>query len=191
MFIRHFTERKSAWSCSCLLYTSLGGEAVPLEDYSIENAASDFRGTFYSKCRYEKIPADTIDIYSLKNGANVTDVILNDGIEESHSDNIYFREFLEEKDTYCVFLGNNRAFTDIKTDVENNKKLLVIKDSYANSFIPFLIQNYSEIAVIDLRYVKTSISDFVNPDDFDQTLFLYNASTFAEDKNVKIAGFEG
>ncbi|MGN1482063.1 DHHW family protein [Porcipelethomonas sp.] len=169
----------------------LGGETLPVEAYSIEHASSDFRGTFYAKCLYKKTPADVIDIYSLKNGADITDVILDDGTGQSHCDDIYFRDFLEGRDKYCVFLGNNRAFTDIKTDVGNGKKILVIKDSYANSFIPFLTQNYSEIAVIDLRYVKTSIGDFVNPDDYDQTLFLYNASTFAEDKNIKIAGFEG
>ena len=90
---------------------------------------------------------------------------------------------------YFRYPCSNRAFTDIKTNAGNRKKILVIKDSYANSFVPFLTQNYSEIAVIDLRYVKTSVTDFVNPDEFDQTLFLYNASTFAEDKNVKIAGF--
>lgn len=167
----------------------LGMSAVPLDDFQTEQVADDFRGTFYSKCLYKKIPADTIDIYTRKNGIDVTDVLMNDGTGESHTDSIYFRDFLSGKDKYCVFLGSNRAFTDIKTNAGNGKKILVIKDSYANSFVPFLTQNYSEIAVIDLRYVKTSVTDFVNPDEFDQTLFLYNASTFAEDKNVKIAGF--
>lgn len=167
----------------------LGMSAVPLDDFQTEQVADDFRGTFYSKCLYKKIPADTIDIYTQKNGIDVTNVLMNDGAGESHTDSIYFRDFLSGKDKYCVFLGSNRAFTDIKTNAGNGKKILVIKDSYANSFVPFLTQNYSEIAVIDLRYVKTSVTDFVNPDEFDQTLFLYNASTFAEDKNVKIAGF--
>ena len=116
-------------------------------------------------------------------------MICNDGISETHYDSIYFMDYLGKKDKYCVFMGENRAYTNIKTNADNGKKLLVIKDSYANSFIPFLTQHYSEIAVIDLRYVKTSIRDFVDPDDYEQTLFLYNASTFAEDKNIKIAGF--
>jgi hypothetical protein len=66
--------------------------------------------------------------------------------------------------------------------------LLLIKDSYANSIVPFFIQNYSQITVIDLRYLKTSVTDFINPDDYDQTLFLYNASTFSTDKNIKNIG---
>lgn len=167
----------------------LGQMPITIDDFYIERNSSDFRGTFYSKCLYDKTAADTIDVFNCKNGAEVTDVICNDGISETHYDSIYFMDYLEKKDKYCVFMGENRAYTNIKTNVDNDKKILVIKDSYANSFIPFLTQHYSEIAVIDLRYVKTSVNDFVNPDDYEQTLFLYNASTFAEDKNIKIAGF--
>ena len=167
----------------------LGQKPVPIEEFYISHSSSDFRGTFYSKCLYNKTEADIIDIFSCKNGAEITDVICNDGISETHYDSIYFMDYLGKKDKYCVFMGENRAYTNIKTNADNGKKLLVIKDSYANSFIPFLTQHYSEIAVIDLRYVKTSIRDFADPDDYDQTLFLYNASTFAEDKNIKIAGF--
>jgi hypothetical protein len=167
----------------------LGFDPVDIGEFDIEHASSDFKGTLYSKCLYDGVDSDIIDIYSRKNEVNVTDVTLNDGIKEEHSDSIYFKDFLETNDKYCVFLGSNRAYTNIKTDCKNGKKILVIKDSYANSFIPFLTQHYSEIAVIDLRYIKTSITDFVNPDDYNQTLFLYNASTFADDKNVKMASF--
>ena len=166
----------------------LGQKPVPIEEFYISHSSSDFRGTFYSKCLYNKTEADIIDIFNCINGAEITDVICNDGVSETHYDSIYFMDYLGKKDKYCVFMGENRAYTNIKTNADNGKKLLVIKDSYANSFIPFLTQHYLEIAVIDLRYVKTSIRDFVDPDDYEQTLFLYNASTFAEDKNIKIAG---
>lgn len=182
----------TSYGAYCAYKTSirqLGDIAVESDRFDIEHVSSNFKGTFYSKCLYDKTAADVIDIFSCKNGAEITDVICNDGVSETHYDSIYFMDYLGKKDKYCVFMGENRAYTNIKTNADNGKKLLVIKDSYANSFIPFLTQHYSEIAVIDLRYVKTSIRDFADPDDYDQTLFLYNASTFAEDKNIKIAGF--
>ena len=125
----------------------LGQKPVPIEEFYISHSSSDFRGTFYSKCLYNKTEADIIDIFSCKNGAEITDVICNDGISETHYDSIYFMDYLGKKDKYCVFMGENRAYTNIKTNADNGKKLLVIKDSYANSFIPFLTQHYSEIAV--------------------------------------------
>lgn len=169
--------------------SQLGFSPIDYDKFSIEHASENFRGTFYSKCFYDEVKEDTIDIYSYENGNKVKSVILNDGIEQIETDSIYFKDFLNKNDKYCVFLGQNRSYTNIKTDETNNKKILVIKDSYANSFIPFLVNHYSEIAVIDLRYVKTSITEFVNPDDYDQTLFLYNASTFSKETNIKMAGF--
>lgn len=160
------------------------------EDYNVENAADDFRGTFYSKCIYDGITPDRIDIYKPENNVSAVSVTLSDGIEEKTASDIYFPEFLEKYDKYCVFLGRNRAFTKIKTNADTDRKLLLIKDSYANSFVPFLMQNYSEIAVIDPRYLKTAMTDFVNPDDYDHTLFLYNASTFSIDENVKNIGLK-
>lgn len=158
------------------------------EDYDVEKAADDFRGTFYSKCLYDGIKPDQIDIFKPGNNVVAYSLTLNDGINEEYARDIYFPEFLETNDKYCLFLGHNRALTKIKTNADTKRKLLLIKDSYANSFVPFLIQNYSEISVIDLRYVKTCITDYVDPNEFDHTLFLYNASTFSIDKNIKNVG---
>lgn len=180
----HWTSR-GAYTAYKSAITKLGFSAVPEKNYDIEHVADGFKGTFYSKCLYDGIKADVIDIYDCKNGFKAEEVTLNDGGEESVTDDIYFREFLDENDKYCVFLGRNRAFTDIKTNVQNEKSILVIKDSYANSFVPFLVQHYSRISVIDPRYVKGSIENFTDPDDYDQILFLYNASTFSTDKNLK------
>lgn len=158
------------------------------EDYDVEKAADDFRGTFYSKCLYDGIKPDQIDVFKPGNNVVAFSLTLNDGINEEYARDIYFPEFLETNDKYCLFLGRNRALTKIKTNADTNRKLLLIKDSYANSIVPFFVQNYSEISVIDLRYVKTCITDFADPNEFDHTLFLYNASTFSVDKNIKNVG---
>ncbi len=158
------------------------------ENYNVEKETDDFRGTFYSKCLYDGVEADRIDAYKQQNIIKATRVTLDDGINQEIVDDIYFPEFLETNDKYCFFLGRNRALTYIHTNAGTNRKLLLIKDSYGNSFVPFMVQNYSEIAVIDLRYLKTSIMEFVDPNEFDHTLFLYNASTFSTDRNVKNIG---
>lgn len=63
---------------------------------------------------------------------------------------------------------------------------MVIKDSYANSFVPFLTSAYSEIYMIDLRYYDESVSEFVKSNEIDNILFLYNVNTFAEDNSVQL-----
>ncbi len=168
---------------------NLGYNPIALNSFNIEHVSNNFKGTFYNKCFCDNIKKDTIDIYSDSNKEITYSVEMNDGSSTKKADSIYFRDYLDVADKYCVFLGNNQAYMNIKTNANTKKKILVIKDSYANSFVPFLANHYSEIAVIDLRYVKTSIREYINPDDFGQTLFLYNASTFSEDTNVKMAGF--
>ena len=163
----------------------LGFSPIVYDKYDIEHASDSFKGTFYSTSLYDKVKADTIDIYRYDEGANVTNYIVNDGKSETEYDSIYFRDYLTQKDKYSTYLGPNQPLVTIKTDVHNDKKLLVIKDSYAHCFAPFLTQHYSEITLIDLRYIGVSAEDVVNISDYSQVLVLYNASTFSTDDNVK------
>lgn len=167
----------------------LGFSEVSYNKYHIEHASNDFKGTLYSKTLYDKIAPDSIDLYNYENGAKVTSVEVNDGMEVKEYESIYFREYLEEKDKYLVYLGQNQPLITIKTDVKNDKKLLVIKDSYANSFIPFLTQHYSEITVLDLRFIRTSYNNIVNMDDYNQVLILYGAGTLENDETLKILNY--
>ena len=102
---------------------------------------------------------------------------------------IFFRENLEGKDKYTVFLGQNTPVVTINTNVKNGKKLIVFKDSYANSMMQFLTLHYEQITVVDLRYLNVPLSDYVDMNDYQQALFLYNVATFTGDQSMrKLAG---
>ena len=70
------------------------------------------------------------------------------------------------------------------TDKDKGKSILVIKDSYANCFIPFLTEHYDDIYVVDLRYYKKSVLALVEEYKIDEVLFLYNAIQLANDRNL-------
>ncbi|NLP26959.1 MAG: hypothetical protein GX365_06385 [Clostridiales bacterium] len=168
----------------------LGFSEISYNKYHIEHASNDFKGTLYSKTLYDKITPDMIDLYNYEGGAKVLSVEVNDGMEIKEYESIYFREYLEEKDKYLVYLGQNQPLITIKTDVKNDRKLLVIKDSYANVFIPFLTQHYREITVLDLRFIRTSYNNIINMDDYNQVLILYNALTMENDDTLKVLNFK-
>ena len=88
---------------------------------------------------------------------------------------------LDKKDAYTVFGGSNHPVYTIKTPVSENRRLLLIKDSYANSMIPYLAQYYREIVVVDPRYYFDSIEDLIAIEQINEVLFLYNANTFFGD----------
>ena len=74
----------------------------------------------------------------------------------------------------------------IETPVANKRRLLLVKDSYANSMIPFLTQHYREIVVVDPRYYFNSLEDLIQSEKITNVLFLYNSNTFFADDSLKI-----
>ena len=70
------------------------------------------------------------------------------------------------------------------TTASTGKNLLVLKDSYANCFLPFLIPYYDEIVVIDPRYYYDDIYSEITSQKITEILFLYNANTFLEDNSI-------
>lgn len=154
--------------------------------YDVEHASDKFRGTFYSKVLYNGIKPDTIDIWHLSENETQPEVEIYStfGEEPTIHDGMYFREYLDVKDKYSTFFGTNQPMITIRTGHEGGK-LLMFKDSYAHCFAPFMTEHYSEITMVDLRYIQISYKELIDVSDYDQVLFLYNASTFMSDENIK------
>ncbi|MCM1506859.1 MAG: DHHW family protein [Ruminococcus flavefaciens] len=151
----------------------LGFQPSSYDKYTIKHITSDFRGNLYSRCLYNGTKSDILDIYSYSGGAEVTGCTAYSNSGMTYRKTLNDESFLESGDMYRMYLGNEEPFIRIKTSVNNEKKLLLIKDSYADCFIQFLIQHYSEIAVISPEYMEKPLSSFINPDNYEQTLFLF------------------
>lgn len=149
-------------------------------DYEILTAADDFEGTIQSKLGI-RTAGDTIELYFPREPADYT-------IQKDHSEEIshelYDYPALGTKDKYSVYFGGNQAFLKISTAADNGRKLLVIKDSYANCFLPFLFRDFQEIDVVDLRYTSRRPSQLITENGYTDLLVLYNAAGFAEDTGI-------
>jgi hypothetical protein len=78
---------------------------------------------------------------------------------------------------YSTFIGGDNPFTEIvNPDITDNSSIVVVKESFGNAFVPFLVENYSKIYVIDYRYYNDSISKFVNENEVQDVLYLNNIS---------------
>lgn len=168
----------------------MGYAPAPEDMYDVEHAGADFRGTFYSKALYDGTEPDTLDFYHLASGDTVREVLVTSeyGKEPEVYDSMYFRDYLGVKDKYASFLGTNKPIVTIKTGGAGGK-LLIFKDSYAHCFAPFLTEHYSEITLVDMRYINISYKEFIDPSDYDQALFLYNVSSFITDDRLKMLAY--
>lgn len=178
----HWTMR-GAYYAYVSLCKEIGLKPYSSEYYTIKKVSDNFYGTFYSRANNRHIPDDFIEVFKPKFDMEYKVHYLDTDI---YTNTMYELRHLNKKDKYSMFLDGNHSLVTIKTNVENNKKLLIIKDSYAHNFIPFLANHYEEIHVIDLRYYKLDVYDYIKENRIFEVLFLYNISTFSSDKNISL-----
>lgn len=158
-----------------------GSGYTPREGYRQETLTTDFYGTVEAKVNCD-VPADTIEAWIPVSEVPYT-LTFNHNAEDVKN-SLYAREYLDVRDKYAVFFGGNQPLTEIQTSAPGGRKLLVIKDSYAHCFVPFAVQDFEKIAMIDMRYFNERLSEYIAGNDFTDILFLYNASGFAEDVSL-------
>ncbi len=151
----------------------------PYDTGSLETVAEDFLGTLHSKVNFSS-RADAIRIFPETQEWPVT---VTYDLRDTR-DTCYEDSYLATKNKYGFFLDDNHGFVDIRTECGNGKTLFVIKDSYANCFIPLLIPYYERICVMDLRYFNGRLFGFMEgyePEEGMDVLVLYNCIHFLED----------
>lgn len=165
------------------LAKSMGLEERPEDYYTQQMVSNDFFGALSSKSGYDVEEGDKVNIY-LPAKEDIEHVVVNYVEEQERIATLYSSEALEQKDNYEVFLKGNHPLVKIKTDANNNKTLLLFKDSYANSFIPFLVKDFSKIIVVDPRYYYEDIDSLMQQENVNEVLYLYNANTFFNDTSL-------
>jgi hypothetical protein len=154
------------------------GQSLYYAPEDLEVAADDFLGTLHSKVNLD-MPGESI-LYFPKTMSDSVKVTYD---LQRVTDSCYEKSHLTTKNKYAFFLDDNHAFIEIETDCRNGKVLYVIKDSYANCFIPMLTPYYQKIYVMDLRYFKGRLFGFMEqyqPEEGMDVLVLYNCVHFLE-----------
>lgn len=149
------------------------------DDFMIEEATKDFYGTLYSKVNIP-MPADSIFLYHSKEDKEYR-VMIN---EKKELGGLYDLSKLKEKDKYSVLLGGNNSYVTIDTNVKNGRKLLVIKDSYAHSIVPFVANHFESTIMLDYRYYNGSTKALIENEGITDVLILYNSINFVKDNYI-------
>lgn len=173
----HHWTTLGAYYGYCEYMTSIGRQPENLSSFEfveIEN----FLGTHYSKAKSYNVEPDVLSY--IKSDAKIE----IDGKTYS----IYEKEKLAVRDKYAMFLRGNPGMATIKGNGQG--KVMIIKDSYANCFVPFMIGDFEQIDIYDMRYLTLGLDRIIEQTDYDEILFLYNCETFLSDKElVKINMF--
>ncbi|MDP3305635.1 MAG: DHHW family protein [Erysipelotrichaceae bacterium] len=172
----HHWTLEGAYVAYTMLCEQWNIQPLPYESFSIEYTP-DFLGTYYAKAKPSKIIPDRLAFIDPKIQAY--------RIGDQTFSSIIDRTKLSTHDKYGAFLhGNIGLSTVIVNETEKPTRLLVIKDSYANSLIPFLVSHFDEVVIVDLRHFSGSLSTVMQTNSFDQILFIQNFSNFISDAHL-------
>lgn len=176
----HWTTLGAFYGANALL-ESFGMEPFKESDFTPEIATESFNGTLYSQSGVHWLTPDTIEFWADESGLEITS--WRTGSPEPGT--LYDRSYLEVKDKYSAFLGGNQPLCVIRNeDLPEGEKLLLIRDSYADSLAPLLTQRFSEIHLMDLRYYRASAAQYAEENGIDRIVVLYSAQNFISDRNL-------
>ena len=142
--------------------------------------SDSFEGTMYSRSGAFWVSPDPI--YEIDPDGSDLQVSVSYDDGDTVTDSLYSTDRLSTKDQYAYYVDGNHAYVDIKTNMNTNKKAVIVKDSYAHILMPFLATEYSEIQMVDLRYYRGNVSDLL--DDQTDLYFIYSLDNFCTDPNL-------
>ena len=108
---------------------------------------------------------------------------------EGQTAGLYDTDKLSVYDKYAMFLHGNNGLSRVQGN--GSGRILVIKDSYANCFVPYLTANYADIDVVDFRNYNYGLDKLIADNGYDQILVLYNFDSFKSDPYLYRAGVQG
>ena len=131
-----------------------------------------FVGTFYRSAQSDvlKNNPDYVECFDLIVDAENT-VYSNSSLTNGVKTYVIAKE-VKSSNKYLAFIAGDQPIEKITTSVKNGKKILVLKESYGNAFVPFLCNNYEEVYVIDPRQVKMNLPQFVNDNGIQEVMAL-------------------
>ena len=145
---------------------------------------NDFAGSLVAESGFPVRTADWIAVY-LPEEKEKTVYTVDYGQGGGVAASVYVPEKLQTDNAYEIFFGGNHPLIEIETSAASTRSILIIKDSYANAFIPFLIPSYRHLTIVDPRYYYDNIDFLMTSGNYNEVLFLYNVNTFTEDTNLK------
>ena len=143
-----------------------------LNKYKLEALEAPFKGVYYGQAA---LPVKPDTLYYLNNEVLQQCKVTSYDTGKPKETVIYNMEKAKGKDPYEMFLSGTSALQVIENPMAvEEKELVVFRDSFGSSLIPLLVEEYSKITVIDIRYVQSNmLGQFVDFHGQD-TLFLYS-----------------
>jgi hypothetical protein len=171
----HWTVR-GAYYAYAAFCKSAGLKAVELNKLE-KKVIKGFLGTYHRKTRDRRLAKNIDSVeYFIPSVRTQTFQLTGNGYGNIIKSNMFY-EAAKGVNAYSVFLGGDIPATCIVSKLKNNKRILVFKNSFGNSFSPFLSAHYERTYVADYRFFNCNLKDFVEKNKITEILILHNSSS--------------
>jgi len=85
-----------------------------------------------------------------------------------------------DQNKYQIFISSDSPLAVIECPDGPERTVAVVKDSYGNAFVPFLLPHYREIHIIDPRYFEGNLFEYVRRNPVDDVLFINSYAVIAD-----------
>lgn len=146
------------------------GVALSTDDLEEHTLDKPFYGVYYGQMA---LPLESESLNYLT--SSTIDACTVYDYESDSVSGMYNMTLAHGKDPYEMFLSGSRGILKITNPLaDNDKRLIVFRDSFASSIAPLLATGYSEVTLVDIRYVSSElIGNIIDFNDSD-ILFLYS-----------------
>lgn len=169
----HHWSTQGAYYAYVEFAKAAGFEPVPLEKME-KRTLENFLGTLYSQTQNSKMAAnpDHVDYYIMPTAYKCYQY--RKGSPDTAIRVPLYGEYAKSYNSYSVFMHGDFPVTVIDTDIKNGRRIAVVKESFGNAFVPFLVNHYETVVVIDQRYLEKSFYNVLNEFNINELLFINN-----------------
>ena len=160
---------------------TMGAAAPKEEDYTVQKLDAPFYGVYFGQAALPMEPEELRIVQSdLLDQCTVTDLVTGEETE------VYNMDKLTSPDLYDVYLSGAQPMLTIENPQgKPGKELVLFRDSYGSSLAPLLLQDYSRVTLVDIRYIHPDqVGEYVTFASQD-VLFLYSTLILNNGRSLK------
>jgi len=145
----------------------------------------EFCGTMYMYSDYNEELAKNPDTFTYYKPKNEYKTYYYNTDFTGKTESELFFDYAEGVNTYSVFMGGDQTICQIDTDVKNGRTLVIIKDSFGNALVPFMVNGFEHIYVVDFRYFDINVIKFLKDIKCTDLVFAMSISSMGTPSHIE------
>ena len=174
-------RQENLFEAAAVLCDALGVTGPDPQDYTVTALERPFYGVYYGQAA---LPMEPEIMYILESDLLSACRVYDH--ESGQYTDVYNRDKLSSRDLYDVFLSGSRSLLTIENPAgKPGKELIVFRDSFGSSMVPLLVQDYSKVTLVDIRYIQIDVLDRFLTFEGQDVLFLYSVPVLNNSQTIK------